>query len=114
MALPARRMLNALWRFLTENATAEQRADMEAAMTRAEALFDADMHPMRGTAAHTTTYATVPARPMPGPDPNHIPGTAPRHIRPPSWWKGDRAAYASTVAAAEQLGEPAAKLAKVV
>jgi hypothetical protein len=37
----------------------------------------------------------------------HIPGTAPKHIRAPSWWKGDRAAFRSSWRAAEQI-EPMA------
>jgi len=37
----------------------------------------------------------------------HIPGLAPRNIRPPSWWKGDRAAFRSSWRAAEQI-EPVA------
>jgi hypothetical protein len=37
----------------------------------------------------------------------HTPGLAPKHIRPPAWWKGDRAAFRSSVKAAEQI-EPMA------
>jgi hypothetical protein len=37
----------------------------------------------------------------------HIPGLAPKHIRPPSWWKGDREAFKSSWRAAEQI-EPMA------
>jgi len=43
------------------------------------------------------------------PPPGHVPGLARRDIRPPSWWKGDRAAFRSTVQAGRELGEPAAR-----
>lgn len=39
----------------------------------------------------------------------HIPGLAPTTIRPPSWWRGNRAAWSTSVQAARELGEPAAK-----
>lgn len=38
----------------------------------------------------------------------HHPGTTPPGIPVPSWYNGDRAAFASSVQAARQLGEPAA------
>lgn len=107
MALPTRRLLNAMWSFMTENATAEQRAELEAKLADAADLVD-DRRPA------ARQPARVPAGGPRRPDPAHVPGLAPRHIPAPSWWRGDRAAYRSSVAAAEELGEPAAKLARVV
>lgn len=39
-----------------------------------------------------------------GPHGEHIAGTAPPGIPPPPWWRGDRAAFRSSVAAAGALG----------
>jgi hypothetical protein len=38
----------------------------------------------------------------------HHPGTTPPGIPVPSWYRGDRAAFHSSVAAGRELGEPAA------
>lgn len=105
MVLSPRRLLNALWRFMTMNATAEQRADMEQALANAATVTELRPRPQA---------PAVPEPTRPTADADHVPGLAPRHIRPPSWWRGDRAAYRNSVNAGEELGEPAARLAKVV
>lgn len=85
--LPLRRLLNLIYHWGLRNADADQRAEVDAALADAADL-------------------DLTAQPV---EPEHVPGTAPRHIRPPSWWKGNRAAFRSSVAAAAQLGEPVAK-----
>jgi hypothetical protein len=37
------------------------------------------------------------------PEGEHIPGTAPPNIPPPRWWRGNRAAFQSSVGAASDL-----------
>jgi hypothetical protein len=48
-----------------------------------------------------------PVRPEDRGKPHH-PGTTPPGIPVPSWYKGDRAAFRTSVRAAQELGEPAA------
>lgn len=93
--LPLRRLLNLVYHFALQGATADARAEVDTQLAAAGALV-VDRPPER-----QPDRATAQAR--------HVPGTAPAWIRPPSWWKGDRAAFNTSVAAAEQLGEPAAK-----
>lgn len=83
--LPARRLFNLIYHWRVRNASAEQRAEVD------DLLIDAGRLDL--------TEAPAAA--------GHVPGTAPS-FRPPSWWKGNRAAFRSSVAAAQQLGEPAA------
>lgn len=41
--------------------------------------------------------------PIVGPDGEPVPGTAPVGIKPPSWWRGNRAAFRSSTQAGTQL-----------
>lgn len=79
MALPAHRLLNLIYHWLRERLDEDGRAQMD------DALADAD----RVELVVRTAPAAAPQR-------RHVPGTAPPGIRPPSWWKGDRAAFRSS------------------
>lgn len=95
--LPPRRLLNLLYHWTVRHMDADQRKDFDAALADA--------------AADHATPAPTTAGNGQRPAPRHVPGLSRHDIRPPSWWKGDRAAWRSSVKAAEQLGEPAARLA---
>lgn len=88
MTLPPRRLLNAMYSYWVGGLTPETRALVD------DALSD------------TTATAPTPRRAA-GPS-RHVAGLAPPNIPAPSWWRGDRAAFATSVAAGQQLGEPAA------
>jgi hypothetical protein len=49
----------------------------------------------------------VEPEPVPERDPelDNVVALAPAGVRPPSWWKGDRAAFASNVKAQEQMSK---------
>lgn len=89
MSLPPQRLLNAMYSYWVGGLTPESRQLVDDAMADA-------------VVAEVT--APAPGRPAG----RHIAGLAPGHIPPPSWWRGDRAAFSSSVAAGQQLGEPAA------
>jgi hypothetical protein len=89
--LSVRRLLNLIYYWSVRGADAESRADLDDALVQAGRI---------DLTARWTQAAQPPAE--------HVPGTAPRHIRAPSWWKGNRQAFRSSVKAAQQLGEPAA------
>jgi hypothetical protein len=74
--------------------TAEGVQEVHDMLDRAADMFDSPAPPAVTSAAGST--------------PGHIAGLAPVNIRPPSWWRGDRAAFRSMVAAGKELGEPAA------
>jgi len=82
--LSVARLLNLIYFWVVRGASQEQRVEFDEALIEAGRL----------------DLAASPEPPQP-----HVPGTAPAWIRKPSWWKGDRAAFRSSVSAAEQLGE---------
>lgn len=86
MTLPARRLLNLMYHYLVRGLTPESRATIDDVMA--------------GTPIDAPAPAAASGR--------HVPGTAPTNIPAPSWWRGNRAAFSSSVAAGQQLGEPAA------
>lgn len=90
-------MLNLLYHWTVRNMDTDQRESFDALLADA--------------AADHAEPSLAPAGNGQRPAPRHVPGMSRRDIRPPSWWKGDRAAWRSSVKAAEQLGEPAARLA---
>jgi hypothetical protein len=98
--LPTRRLLNLVYFWGTDGITAESKRELDDALAAA-ANLDVAAAPRLAPATPEQQQA------------EHVPGTAPRWIKPPDWWKGDRAAYRSSVKAADQLGEPAAKKAGV-
>ncbi len=68
-----------------------------------------EVNDMLDRAAELYDTAALPAVTSPdGSPPEHTPGLAPTNIPAPSWWKGNRAAFRSSVRAGQQLGEPAA------
>lgn len=89
MQLPPPRLLNAMYSYWVGGLTPEGRQLVDDALTDT-AVAEVD--------------AAAPARPAG----RHVAGLAPANIPPPSWWRGDRAAFSSSVAAGQQLGEPAA------
>lgn len=110
MALPAPRFLNLVYHRMVDGVTAESRAALDRALLGD--LSGLQALAARGAATGGSNAPTAPLR-APGRAPRgrdgrHVPGTAPDHIPPPSWWKGDTAAFMSSVGAGQQLGEPAA------
>jgi hypothetical protein len=95
MRLSPRRLLNAMYRHWVEHLTAESREVVD------DALSD---NPSGIAMAGNTPVVRTAARS----DGKHVPGLAPANIPAPSWWRGDKAAFSSSVAAGQQLGEPAA------
>ena len=110
MALTAPRFLNLVYHRMVDGVTAESRAALDRALLGDVSALEALA--ARGAADGGSSAPTAPqrsARPAPrGRDGRHVPGTAPDHIPPPSWWKGDTNAFMSSVGAGQQLGEPAA------
>lgn len=110
MALSAPRFLNLVYHRMVDGVTAESRAAIDRAlrgdMAGLEAL--AARRAAEGGSGAPPAPLTPPQRAPRGRDGRHVPGTAPDHIPPPSWWKGDTAAFLSSVGAGQQLGEPAA------
>ena len=92
MDLPLRRFLNWLYHSWASMLTAENRALLDAELSREDTLL--------AQAREERLRARIGRR---------IKGLAPSHIPAPSWWLGDRAAFRSGVAAGQQLGEPAAR-----
>lgn len=97
MTLPFRRLLNLIYHHWIRGADAKSRAEVDASLDNA-----ADVYDDRVTPRHLAAV---------GPVSGHVPGLAPRNIRPPSWWRGDRGAWSTSVQAARDLDEPAAALA---
>lgn len=97
MTLPFRRLLNLIYEQWVRDLTPEGRAELDAALDNA-----ADAYADRPVVPHGPQQAAVA---------EHVPGLAPRNIPAPSWWKGDRGAWRSSVQAARDLDEPAAALA---
>lgn len=94
--MPIRRLLNAMWSYIVERLDSNARQELEERLAAANDAHRIDLRRRVVTAA----TAAVRGRSV-------IPGTATHGIRPPSWWKGDRAAYAGMRAAASQI-EPVA------
>jgi hypothetical protein len=122
MTLPADRLLNLFYADMVEGLDGESRLAIDTALTGDYSLLAALQEQRlaeqverdrrsgrRPTAARPAAQPMGPGQRAPrGKDGQHVPGTAPDHIPAPSWWRGDRAAFRSSVAAGQQLGEPAA------
>lgn len=102
MLLPIRRLLNLLWHWVSRDAGTERRQELLDSLSDAAGAYAIDTPARPATAPHSGSRGPlVRGRAV-------IPGTSTHGIRPPSWWKGDRAAWRSSIRAAEELGEPAA------
>lgn len=106
MTLPVRRLFNLMWHASMRGLTEEQRAEVMDAIAEApRPVARAAARP--GRAAPVTDLGQERATR----GRSTVPGTATHGIRPPSWWKGDRAAWRNGIRAGLDLGEPAAKTA---
>lgn len=115
MSLPPRRLLNVMYHRIVDGGTAEARAEVDDQLANAADLLAYE--PWPGLLPPYQPPLRAGRRRGAGRGPGNlrprnrgratIPGTSTHGIRPPSWWKGDRAAWSSTRAAAGQI-EPAA------
>jgi hypothetical protein len=101
MTLSPRRLLNAMWSYLTQGITADSRKELE---ERLAAANDAHAVTVPTPGSITAAMPQVRGRAI-------IPGTSTHGIRPPSWWKGDRAAYKGMRAAAAEIEPTALRMA---
>jgi len=95
MSMPPRRLLNTMYHRWVDGLTPESRSVVDDALSDNPSGVDITAD---GPVVRTASR----------PDGRHVPGLAPASIPPPDWWRGDRAAFSSSVAAGQQLGEPAA------
>ena len=113
MDLSPRRLLHLMYHRIVDGGTEDARQGVDDLLARAAEAFAAEPWPaLLGPAPGSFVTASPSGRRDRRPRIRGraaIPGTATHGIRPPSWWKGDRAAWRSTVSAGAELGEPAAK-----
>jgi len=112
MTLAPPRLLNLFYHRWLDGAAPEGRAAVDAALEGDYSLLAAlaakrEAEAPAGRRAGNRPASAAARAPL-GKDGRRVPGTAPDNIPPPSWWRGDRNAFRSSVAAGQHLGEAAA------